>query len=165
MSDLANDAPPQLVAFLRQHRIDAEFIAPGVPMPTVSSAAAAIGVPQEQILKTLLFQDVDGRHVVAIANGARRVERQLLEKASGLTRPRAASPDAVAVVTGYPAGGVSPLGLPAGTLVVVDVGVAALPIAYGGGGHEHLLLRVRPADIIRLNAAVVARIVADHEES
>jgi hypothetical protein len=49
--------------------------------------------------------------------------------------------------------------------VIVDWGVTVLPIAYGGGGQEHLLLRLRPADIVRLNGAIVAEIVARHEES
>jgi Cys-tRNA(Pro) deacylase len=159
------DAPTHLLAFLRQHQVDAEFVAPGVPMPTVVSAAAAIGVPEEQILKTLVFRDDDGQHVVAVANGTRRVDRQLLARASGLTRPRAASPDDVFALTGYAAGGVSPLGLPTGTTVIVDRDVADLPIAYGGGGQEHLLLRLRPDDIIRLNGAIVAEIVAQREDS
>jgi Cys-tRNA(Pro) deacylase len=161
MNDLDFDIPQQLRDFLRQHEIDVEFLAPGVPMPTVASAAAAIGVPEEQILKTLVFADDSGSQVVAIANGTRRVNRQLLARASGLTKPRAASPEAVLAATGYPAGGVAPLGLPQGTAVIVDVGVAALSFAYGGGGREDLLIRIRPADIVRLNDARVAQIVED----
>lgn len=160
MTDPASLAPPQLLAFLKRHGVEAEFVAPGVPMPTVSSAAAALAVPEEQILKTLLF--ASGSHfVVAIANGSSRIVRDLLAEASGLTKPRAASPESVAVVTGYPAGGVSPLGLPEHLPVIVDVGVARIPIAYGGGGREDLLLRLATADVIRLNNALVRRIVAD----
>jgi prolyl-tRNA editing enzyme YbaK/EbsC (Cys-tRNA(Pro) deacylase) len=152
-------APPQLLAFLRRQEVDAEFLAPGVPMPTVIAAAAAIGVPEEQILKTILFSGDDGDYVVAIASGTRRVSRALLAAATGLSRPRASSPDLVLEVTGYPAGGVAPIGLPAGLPVIVDVGVAALPVAFGGGGLENLLLRVSPADVVRLNHAQIARIV------
>ncbi len=160
MSDPRTLAPPHLLTFLRRHSVDAEFIAPGVPMPTVPAAAAAIGVSETQILKTLLFAS-DSRYVVAIANGSGRVDRALLAEASGLSRPRAASPDIVPEVTGYPAGGVSPLGLPEDLPVIVDVGVARIPVAYGGGGREDLLLRVATADVIRLNNAIVRRIVED----
>ena len=161
MSDPASDPPAHLIAFLQRHGIATDFVAPGVPMPTVLSAAAAIGVPADQILKTLLFADDRGEHIVAIANGTRRVSRGLLAAASGLVKPRAASPELVSEITGYVAGGVAPLGLPAGLSVIVDTHVAELENAYGGGGREHLLLRVRPADIIRLNRALVARIVDD----
>jgi prolyl-tRNA editing enzyme YbaK/EbsC (Cys-tRNA(Pro) deacylase) len=36
----------------------------------------------------------------------------------------------------------------------------ALSVAWGGAGREELLLRVAPADIVRLNDAKVAEIVA-----
>lgn len=159
MNDPAGDAPPHLLNFLEEHGVKAEFLAPGVPMPTVSAAAEAINVPEEQILKTLLFVDDNGTHVVAIASGTRRVDRQFLAHASGLARPRAASPDDVMKVLGYPAGGVAPLALTAGIPVIVDLSVTELPVAFGGGGKAHLLLRVLPADIVRLNNALVASIV------
>lgn len=160
MTHPAGAAPPHLLAFLDRHGIAAEFVSPGVPMPTVASAAAALGVPEEQILKTLLFAS-DGEYVVAIANGSRRINRKLLAEASGLVRPRAANPDVVIDITGYPAGGVAPIGLPDGLPVIVDTGVAALSTAFGGGGREDLLLRISPADVIRLNHALVRSIVED----
>jgi Cys-tRNA(Pro)/Cys-tRNA(Cys) deacylase len=160
MTTPVDDAPPHLLAFLDQHGIEAEFIAPGVPMPTVPAAAEAIGVPTNHILKTLLFADSNGGFVVAIANGTRRVDRNLLGKVCGLSSLRAASPDAVLEQTGYPAGGVAPVGLKPSVPVVVDTSVLALPIAFGGGGVEHLLLQLRPDDIIRCNQAIVAKIVS-----
>jgi len=160
MTDPASLAPPHLHAFLHRHGVDAEFVALGVPMPTVASAAAAIAVPEEQILKTLLFAAGD-QYVVAIASGTGRVSRSLLAEASGMIRPRAASPDIVAKVTGFPAGGVAPVALPPDLPVIVDVGVARIPAAYGGGGREDLLLRIATADVIRLNNALVRRIVED----
>jgi len=91
------------------------------------------------------------------------VSPELLSAASGLARPRPATPDVVLDVTGYPAGGVAPLGLPDGLPVIVDVKVAALPVAFGGGGQDDILLRLRPAEIIRLNRALTARIVDDDQ--
>jgi hypothetical protein len=42
--------------------------------------------------------------------------------------------------------------------VIVDATAAELSFAYGGGGHESLLLRVQIADVIRCNNALVADI-------
>ena len=64
----------------------------------------------------------------------------------------------VLAVTGYPAGGVSPLGLPASVPVIVDAATAELRFAYGGGGQDLLLLRVHVSDVIRCNNALVADI-------
>ena len=152
-------APAHLLAFLIEYEIDAEFMSPGRPMPTVLAAAAAIGVPEDQILKTVLFAAEDGAYVVAIANGTRRINPERLARAANLTDPRAASPGAVYAVTGYPAGGVAPLALPPGLPVIVDARVAALTLAFVGGGTEDLLLRLNPTDLIRHNSATVAQIV------
>jgi Cys-tRNA(Pro) deacylase len=158
MSD--ETAPPHLLAFLEEHGVDHVVVAPGVPMPTVPAAAAAIGVGVEQILKTLLFHDRDGGFVVAIACGTGRVDRTRLAAVSGSTKLRVADAPDVLRVTGYPAGGVAPLGLPHHLPVIVDSAVMELPVAWGGAGREELLLRVVPADVVRLNNATVAEIVA-----
>lgn len=151
-------APPHLLRFLQEHDISFEVLSPGAPTPTVPAAAAAVGVPENHILKTLLFAGDDAQHVVAIACGPRRVDRQRLAAATGHARLRAAKPEAVLAVTRYPAGGVAPVAFSSTLTVVVDSAVAALPEAIGGGGQDHLLLRISPADIIRVNNALVTSI-------
>jgi Cys-tRNA(Pro) deacylase len=158
MSHYPDGVPSHLLEFLRTRALDFEFVAPGVPMPTVPLAAQAIGVPEDHIMKTLVFVGDSGAFVVAIANGARRIDRDRLAVAAALRKPRPASPSDVLAVTGYPAGGVAPLGLPSTIPVIVDAATAALSVAYGGGGQEHLLLRVQVKDVIRCNNAVVADI-------
>src|SRR5687768_6100669 len=103
--DPAELSPAQLRAFLVEHGIDAAFVAPGVPMPTVRLAAQAAGVPEDQILKTLLFVGDRGEFVIAIANGLRRIDRRRLARAAMVQKPRPANPAHVLSVTGYPAGG------------------------------------------------------------
>lgn len=165
MKDLPAGVPDHLLQFLKAHDIDFDVLAPGVPMPTVPTAAAAIGVPEDQILKTLLFAGEDGAYVVAIANGARRIDRKRLSVAASLRKPRPAHPADVLAVTGYPAGGVAPLALPASIPVIVDVATSELTIAYGGAGQEHLLLRVKVSDVIRCNNALVADITERPEHA
>ncbi len=156
--DPAELAPSQLRAYLLENGIDATFVAPGVPMPTVSLAAQAIGEPEDSILKTLVFVDESGKFLVVIANGTRRIDRDRLARAAMIQKPRPAKPADVLAVTGYPAGGVAPFGFPAPIRVIVDSATAELNVAYGGGGQEHVLLRVRVSDVIRCNNAVVADI-------
>jgi len=151
-------APPHLRAFLERHGIDASFVAPGMPMPTVPLAAQAIGVPEDEILKTLLFVGDGDDFVVAITNGTRRIDRDRLGHAAKMRKPRPANPADVIAVTGYPAGGVAPLGLPAEVPVIVEAAAAELSFAFGGGGQESLLLRVQMSDVVRYNNALVADI-------
>ena len=149
-----------LADYITSHRLDAELLAPGVPMPTVSLAAAAIGAREDQILKTLLCEDRADRHVIAIASGLTKVDRSLLAAIAGLDRPRLADPTVVLALTGHPAGGVPPIAHRTPLPVLIDRAAADLEVAYGGGGDEQLLLRIRPVDIIRLTDALVADFVS-----
>jgi len=130
-------------------------------MPTVPTAAAAIGVRPEQILKSLVFEDRRGVRVVAIARGTGRIDRRRLALATGLDRPVPADPAVVLDVTGYPAGGVPPIGHRFLLPVIMDVRVAELDVAYGGAGTEDALLRISPSTIRVVTNAVVADIVGD----
>ena len=149
-------APARLAAYLEKAGVDHAFVAPNVPVPTVPAAAEAIGVAESAILKTLLFEAADGSCVAAIASGPAKVDRRKLAAVVELAKLRFASPETVLRVTGFPAGGVAPVGHATAIPVVVDAAVLDLPEAWGGGGDESLLLRIAPADIIRLTNATIA---------
>jgi prolyl-tRNA editing enzyme YbaK/EbsC (Cys-tRNA(Pro) deacylase) len=165
MNQIPVGIPARLLRFLELHDVVFEFVAPGVSMPTVVTAAAALGVAPELILKTLLFTADDGGHAIAIANGTHRVDSARLAEAAAMRKLRPANPADVIAVTGFPAGGVAPLGLPPSIPVIVDAATAELPVAYGGGGLEHVLLRVCISDVIRCNNALVADIAERPEDA
>ena len=148
-----------LADFIREHGLDAEIVSPGVDMPTVEAAAAALGVPPERIFKSILFQARDGRCAMAIACGKARVDTKKLEALTGLAGLRLASPEMALRVTGYPAGGTPPVGHRERFPVVVDTRVATQPWGWAGGGRKELMVRIASADIARLSEARVGDIV------
>ncbi len=150
--------PSRLIAYIAANDLDATILAPGIPMPTVPLAAAAIGVSESQILKSLVFTTATGELVLAIAAGPSRIDRGRLATAAGLSKLRLTDPAVVLAATGYPAGGVAPIAHATPIPVVIDAGAASLDVAYGGAGTEDALLRIVPADIQRLTGAVVADI-------
>jgi prolyl-tRNA editing enzyme YbaK/EbsC (Cys-tRNA(Pro) deacylase) len=152
-------APLDLAAYLRERRLEAELVAPGVPMPSVDAAAAAMGCAPERILKSVLFQAEDGRCAMAVACGNGRVDPRRLEALTGLAGLRLARPEVVLEVTGYPAGGTPPVGHRGRFPVIVDPRAARLDWGYAGGGRPELLVRIRPADIVRLTGARVEEVV------
>ncbi len=152
-------APGDLAAFIRQQGIEAAFVAPGIPMPTVETAAAAIGVPPHQIFKSLLFQSLAGRCVLVVACGNARVDPRRVGEVTGMHGLRLAKPDVVLERTGYPAGGTPPIGHREKFPVVVDSHVAEQEWGFGGGGQPEWLVKVRSADIVRLTGALVADVV------
>jgi Cys-tRNA(Pro)/Cys-tRNA(Cys) deacylase len=160
MSDAA--LPPlDLADFIRARGLDAEIVSPGVPMPTVDAAAAALGVPPGRIFKSILFAARDGRCAMAIACGNARVDAGRLADCTGLGRLRLASPEVALRVTGYPAGGTPPIGHRGSFPVVVDTRVAAQEWGWAGGGRRELMVRIRPADIVSLTGARVADLVGE----
>lgn len=139
--------------------LDARVVSPGTPMPTVPLAASAVGASVEQIVKTLVFTTAPGKPVIAIANGTRRVDRQLLAVAAGEESLKLASPSFVQDTTGFPAGGVSPVGIrTSGVPVVVDPAVLEQERVFAGAGTEDDLLEMSTADLVRVTGAIIRSI-------
>jgi prolyl-tRNA editing enzyme YbaK/EbsC (Cys-tRNA(Pro) deacylase) len=155
----------RLDEWLQASGIQYEFIEPGKPMPTVPLAAAAIGVSENEILKSLLFADRNGNVALVIACGPSRIDLNALERASGLERPRMARPNVVLERTGFPAGGVAPIGHATAFPIFIDRAVMHLEVGYGGGGSEALLLRLQPVDIARLTGATIVDLTSAKDSS
>jgi Cys-tRNA(Pro) deacylase len=152
-----------LTTFLNERGVEFELLEPGCPMPTVLLAAAAIGVEDSQIIKTLVFKSPSGECLAAIASGTARIDRGRLAAFTGHAKLKLADPKTVLEATGFPAGGVAPVGHATALRVVVDSNVMDLEYVYGGGGSEDMLVRLRPTDIVRLTGAEIADIVAPDE--
>jgi len=136
-------------------RIDAELISLGKETTTAQMAAEALGVPIGLVIKSILFQAKNGALVLVVAPGTGRIDTKKLSQVTGIDGWRLAKPDVVLDATGYPAGGTPPVGLRQKIRMIVDGRAAALPEAYAGGGSHEVMLRIKPADIVRLNDAEV----------
>jgi Cys-tRNA(Pro) deacylase len=141
-------------------RIDAELISLGKETTTAQLAAEALGVPIDVVVKSILFQAKNGALVLVVAQGTGRIDTRKLTQVTGIDGWRLAKPDVVLEVTGYPVGGTPPVGLKQKIRMIVDAKAAALREAYAGGGSHDVMLRIKPADIICLNAAEIHDILA-----
>ena len=155
--DGGDDDPAQrLAAFIAGAGIDAEIVFPAGPSSTVAEAAATLGVPASQIVKSILFETRCGEHLLVVASGERRINRQRLADASGLVDLKLASPATVLAVAGFPVGGMPPVGHRDQFPVIVDRAVLDESIVFGGGGRTDAVIRILPADILGLNDARIA---------
>ncbi len=146
-----------LEAFLREQGSRARLVRLEADTSTVGAAAEALGVPPERIIKSLVFIAGD-EPVLVIAAGPDRVDRRRLAEVLGLPpgKVRLATPDEVLAATGFPVGGVPPVGHARPLKVYVDRRVAEAPDAvFGGGGADRVLLEVEPAELIRLTGAEI----------
>ena len=154
----------QLETYVRDHDMAAEVLRLGAVTATVEEAARALGVAPEQIIKSLLFSAADGETVLVIAGGTTRVDAKKVTRITGLRRLRLASPEVALAATGYPAGGIPPVGHIRPLRVVLDRTVLDLPVVYGGGGADGALLRIRPTDILRVTNALVADVGRENSD-
>lgn len=120
-------------------------------------AAQALGVPPEQVFKTLMTV-VDGALTVAVVPVAGKVDLKALAHAAGGKKAAMAERPAAERATGYVAGGISPLGQRTAHPTVVDESVELFDTVYVSAGRRGLDVGLAPDDLLRLTSAVVADI-------
>lgn len=150
MNEISTD---RVADFIVRHKLDAEIVSTPEGVPTVETAALALDVAVEQIIKTLVFVDSTSQLVIAIACGTGRVDRAKLAKCAETGKLKFASAQQVVETTGYPPGGVAPVDLPDKAIVVVDTRVLDQDVVYGGSGTDLHMMRIRTEDVVRLNHA------------
>ena len=121
---------------------------------TVADAARAVGCEEAEIAKSIVFV-ADGEPIICIASGAHRVDTDKLADALDAAEVRQADANEVRAATGFPIGGVPPLGheLP----VVLDESLLRHERVWAAGGDAHSLFCVEP----RALAACIGATVAD----
>jgi Cys-tRNA(Pro) deacylase len=139
---------------LEHHGIQATLIEPGIPTPTVLDAARALGVQPADIIKSVAFESKDGTMILVVAPGDKRIDTGKVAQLFGLEKLKMASAARVLEVTGYPAGGVPPVGHPTSLRVVMDATLLEREALIGGGGSERLLLRITSAEVVRATNAI-----------
>lgn len=122
-------------------------------------AAAALGLPFDQVFKTLVVESEHGL-AVAIVPVSCKLSMKLFAVALGLKRVAMADPSAAERSSGYVVGGISPLGQRKVLPTVIDETVELFDEVYVSGGRRGMDIALRPADLVALLDAVVAPITA-----
>lgn len=120
-------------------------------------AAQVLGLPAEQVFKTLLA-DVDGTLTVAVVPVTTMLDLKALAAAVGGKRATMARPADAERATGYVVGGISPLGQKTAHPTVIDETAELFDTVYVSGGRRGMDIGLAPADLIALTAATVADI-------
>lgn len=143
--------PSDLARYLVDQDIDAELMAGIGETPTVTAAAAALGVSTDEVIKTMIFFISDRPHTV-ITHGTAPVRDRALADFFGVGKRqiRLARAAEVLAITGYPAGGVPPFGHLQPTPVLLDRSLLVFEVVYGGGGDDRTMMRVRTTELVRV---------------
>ena len=120
-------------------------------------AAQVLGLPPEQVFKTLLA-DVHGELVVGIVPVGGKLDLKALAAAVGGKKAEMADPRAAERSTGYVVGGISPLGQRTALRTVLDETAILFDTVYVSGGRRGFDLGLSPDDLLSLTGGITADI-------
>ncbi|MCA5922912.1 MULTISPECIES: Cys-tRNA(Pro) deacylase [Curtobacterium] len=120
-------------------------------------AAAALGLREEQVFKTLVVS-VDGTLAVAIVPVANRLDLKAIAAAVGGKKATLADPALAEKRTGYVVGGISPVGQKTPLRTVIDESALSYASIFVSGGRRGFDIEVAPTDLARITDAVAAPI-------
>ena len=119
-------------------------------------SAAALGVDEHSVVKTLVMEDEAAKPLLVLMHGDRKVSTKNLARQAGRKRIEPCEPDVAQRHTGYQVGGTSPFGTRKALPVYVERTVLALARIYINGGRRGFLVGIDPAVLVqRLNALPV----------
>lgn len=141
-----------------QERVGAALGALGLPAhvvefddstATASEAAAAVGCELGQIVKTLFFL-AEGRATIVLVAGDRQADTAALASLLGVPRKKLkmGTPAEVLATTGYPVGGVAPVGATGACDVVVDESLQRFETVWSAAGSEHAVFAAPTAGLV-----------------
>ena len=138
-------------AWLADHAPDLHLIDHGVSTATVREAAAALGVDDARIAKTLALRFGE-RIVLVLAAGDTRLDNAKAKARFG-DRPRMLSPEDTLAVTGHPVGGVCPFGLATPLPIYCDESLQAFETVFPAAGSLTSSVEVAPDRLAALIGA------------
>ena len=110
----------------------------------------SLGVAEHEVVKTLVMEDEERKPLIVLMHGDRQVATKELARQAGRKRIEPCKPDAAQRHTGYQVGGTSPFGLRKPLPIFVERSILGLPAIYINGGRRGFLVRISPAELVRL---------------
>lgn len=120
-----------------------------------AATAAALQVPEHEIVKTLVMEVEKGEPLVVLMHGDRTVNTKELARQLGVKRIFACKPEDAMRHSGYLIGGCSPFGLRKPMPVYVERSILALPKIYINGGRRGYIIRLDSAELLRVLSPVL----------
>ena len=124
---------------------------------TAADAAAAIGVTVGQIVKSLVF-GVDGEIVMALVSGSNQLDEKKLALAAGGAKCARVDADAVREATGFPIGGVPPLGLATQMRVFIDPDLLQYDEVWAAAGTWNDVFAIDPQVLSRITDGKIVEV-------
>jgi Cys-tRNA(Pro) deacylase len=142
--------------FLRHHGVSfTEHVYDYVEHGGTAESASQLGVPEHEVIKTLVMQDERAQPLIVLMHGDKTVSTKNLARQIGAKSVEPCSPDVAQRHSGFLVGGTSPFGTRKAMAVWVEESVLALPRICINGGRRGFLVGLEPEVLTRLLGAKV----------
>lgn len=123
--------------------------------------AVALGVPEHEVVKTLIMETESGDPLVVLMHGDLKVSTKELARAAGVKRIAPCKPEDAQRHSGYLIGGTSPFGTRKSMPIYLERSVLDLPRIYINGGRRGYLLGMDSSELVRLLSPVLVEVALE----
>ena len=149
-------------AFLARHAVTyTEHYFEYVEHGGTGASSSALGVPEHQVVKTLVMENERAEPLIVLMHGDRKVSTKELARAAGVKRIAPCKPEVAQRHSGYLVGGTSPFGTRKAMPVFLERSVLRLPRIYINGGRRGYLLGMDPAVLTQVLAPVLVEVALE----
>ncbi|MBA4177177.1 MAG: Cys-tRNA(Pro) deacylase [Leptothrix sp. (in: Bacteria)] len=122
-----------------------------------AESARQLGLPEHEVIKTLVMQDDKARPLIVLMHGDRSVSTKNLAREIGARSVEPCPPEVAQRHSGYQVGGTSPFGIRKALPVYVEATVLALPRICINGGRRGYLVGLLPQVLVDVLGARAVR--------
>ena len=116
-------------------------------------SAEVLGFDPFTVVKTLVMQDQDGKPLLVLMHGNRKVSTKNLARQIGAKSVEPCTPETASRHSGYLVGGTSPFGTRKAVPVYIEQTILGLPDIAINGGRRGFLIRLDPQVFLKLTGA------------
>jgi len=114
-----------------------------------AESSKQLGVPEHEVVKTLVMQDENGKGLVVLMHGDCKTSTKNLARQIGRKLVEPCKPDVAQKNSGYLVGGTSPFGLRKPMPVYVESSILELPKIWINGGRRGFLVGIDPLVLVK----------------
>lgn len=118
-----------------------------------AESSRQLGVPEHEVVKTLVMQDERARPLIVLMHGDRQVSTKNLARQIGAKAVEPCTPEVAQRHSGFMVGGTAPFGLKKAMPVYVEASVLGLPRVCINGGRRGYLVGIAPGVLVEILAA------------
>jgi Cys-tRNA(Pro)/Cys-tRNA(Cys) deacylase len=122
-------------------------------MHTADEAAQVLGISASEIAKSIVLKSKCEQIIIVVLRGDSKFDKKKIEHSCDVKGLKFVPAHDIEATVGHIAGGVSPLGLPVGTIILVDNLVLNLSKVFVGGGRPETLVEISPTQLVSITEA------------